>query len=101
MHLAIEGLFWILAALLAGAAGYLLLLTAASFRAMPRPRREAGPAKRFAVMAPAHNEEETIAGLLDSLAGLDYPSSHYSVFVVADNCTDATAAVARARRSRL
>lgn len=101
MHLAIEGLFWILAALLAGAAGYLLLLTAASFRAMPRPRREAGPAKRFAVMAPAHNEEETIAGLLDSLAGLDYPSSHYSVFVVADNCTDATAAVARARGARV
>ena len=51
-------------------------------------------------MVPAHNEEATIYGLLDSLAA-HYSASHCSVFVVAENCTDATAAVARAQCSRL
>ena len=49
----------------------------------------------FAILIPAHNEEAILATLLESLANLVYPKNQYSVYVVADNCTDATARVAR------
>lgn len=50
----------------------------------------------FAILIPAHNEIELLGDLLESLANLEYPKDHYSVFVVADNCTDTTAELARA-----
>ena len=50
----------------------------------------------FAILIPAHNEQDILGTLLDSLAGLDYPRDQYTVHVVADNCTDSTANVARA-----
>lgn len=51
---------------------------------------------RFAVTVAAHNEEAVIANLIHSLRALDYPKDAYDIFVIADNCTDNTAAVARA-----
>src|SRR5437016_4801601 len=51
---------------------------------------------RFAILIPAHNEETVLGGLLESLRKLDYPRDSYSVHVVADNCTDTTAALVRA-----
>src|SRR5262245_28516768 len=53
-------------------------------------------AHHFAILVPAHNEELLLGRLLDSLARLDYPPDRYTVHVVADNCTDATAPLARA-----
>jgi cellulose synthase/poly-beta-1,6-N-acetylglucosamine synthase-like glycosyltransferase len=50
----------------------------------------------FAILIPAHNEVTILGDLLKSLAGLAYPKDHYAVYVVADNCTDATAELARA-----
>ncbi|HJT78403.1 MAG TPA: glycosyltransferase family 2 protein, partial [Gemmataceae bacterium] len=50
----------------------------------------------FAVIVPAHDEETTLRASLESCAALDYPADKFRVFVVADNCTDRTAAVARA-----
>lgn len=50
----------------------------------------------FAVLVPAHNEEATIGVLLESLGAQRYPRERFSVHVVADNCTDDTAAAARA-----
>lgn len=49
----------------------------------------------FAILVPAHNEEVLLPGLLESLAALEYPKDNYAVYVVADNCTDTTAQVAR------
>lgn len=46
------------------------------------------------VVVPAHNEATGIAATLDSLMRLDYPSDRFRVVVVADNCTDDTAAIA-------
>ena len=54
------------------------------------------PARRFAIMVPAHNEEMLIGTTLHSLAQLDYPADQYDVHVIADNCTDLTAEVAKA-----
>ena len=51
---------------------------------------------RFAILIPAHNEEETIENLLHSLSELIYPKELYRVHVVADNCTDRTAELVRA-----
>ena len=50
---------------------------------------------RYAVLIAARNEEAVIAHLLDSVRMQDYPAELVTVFVVADNCTDGTAAVAR------
>lgn len=49
----------------------------------------------FAILVPAHNETAVLGSLLESLATLSYPEDHYAVYVVADNCTDATADLAR------
>ncbi|MEO6123071.1 MAG: glycosyltransferase family 2 protein [Ilumatobacteraceae bacterium] len=49
---------------------------------------------RFAVVIPAHDEQDTIGRTLASLANSSYPSGLFAVHVVADNCSDATAEVA-------
>lgn len=51
---------------------------------------------RYAVLISARNEELVIGNLLDSISAQDYPSRLVRVFVIADNCTDKTAKVARA-----
>lgn len=51
---------------------------------------------RFAVVSCARNEEAVIGQLLDSLQNQRYPRDCFDLFVIADNCTDDTAAVARA-----
>ena len=52
------------------------------------------PKKTFAVIVAAHNEEEVIGQLVDNLQVLDYPRDLYDIYVIADNCTDNTVAVA-------
>jgi cellulose synthase/poly-beta-1,6-N-acetylglucosamine synthase-like glycosyltransferase len=53
------------------------------------------PEKDFALVIAAHNEEEVIVPLVENLLSLDYPKELYDVFVVADNCTDKTALIAK------
>ncbi len=50
---------------------------------------------RFAVLVPAHNEELLIRRVVGSLLALDYPPDLYHLHVIADNCTDSTAELAR------
>ncbi len=52
---------------------------------------------RLAVVIPAHNEQEVIANCLDSLLASDSTQNPFDVFVIADNCTDETANIARAK----
>jgi 1,2-diacylglycerol 3-beta-glucosyltransferase len=78
--------------------GYLALVTAAA-----ATRRRSGrddvtprnPRARVAVLIPAHDEERAIGRTIDSVVGQDYPRSLVDVHVVADNCSDMTAATAR------
>ena len=56
----------------------------------------AQPTHRFVVLVPAHDEERLIGATVASLESIDYPTDLFSVHVVADNCTDATAAISRA-----
>lgn len=48
----------------------------------------------YAVLIAARNEEAVIENLIESIKEQIYPSEYITVFVVADNCTDNTAAVA-------
>ncbi len=84
---------------LAGTGGtYFSLLTAATFLKGHGAFRSTPPRPRFAVIVPAHDEEHALPDTLRSLEQLDYPPERYGVFVVADNCRDATAEVARRYR---
>lgn len=51
--------------------------------------------KTFAMVVCAHNEAAVIAPLVDNLRKLNYNNQLYDIFVVADNCNDDTAEVAR------
>jgi cellulose synthase/poly-beta-1,6-N-acetylglucosamine synthase-like glycosyltransferase len=79
---------------------YLLVLSAAAVWAPQRPR-PGRRQRRFAILVPAHNEALVIERLLESVARQTYPRSLISVFVVADNCTDGTADLARAGGARV
>src|SRR5690242_1223505 len=92
----LKTLVWLIEGILALMVGYLLLLTGAAFRAVRRtPPRGRAPDRRFLFLVPAHNEEQLLPGLLENLCALDYPEPLYAVHVVADNCTDRTAELAR------
>ena len=49
----------------------------------------------FALVVAAHNEEAVIENMVESLKRLNYPKESYDIFVIADNCTDPTAEIAR------
>lgn len=60
--------------------------------------RKFKPAKhnhKYAILIPARNEEAVLGNLLDSIWKQDYDMSLVTVFVIADNCTDHTAEIAR------
>ncbi len=56
---------------------------------------------KYAVLIAARNEETVIGNLIDSIKKQDYPSELVTVFVVADNCTDKTALIARQAGARV
>ncbi len=73
-------------------ATYLALLAVAA-------RRIVSPAAdhslTFTIIVPAHDEVIGIASTIRSVLAVDYPRDRFRVLVVADNCTDDTALVAR------
>ena len=50
---------------------------------------------KFMMILPAHNEASVIGALIESLQALDYPKELYDIYVIADNCTDNTAQIAK------
>ncbi|MCI8464647.1 MAG: glycosyltransferase family 2 protein [Lachnospiraceae bacterium] len=64
----------------------------------PENVQEATP-RRYAVAISARNESAVIGELLESIRKQNYPSELLDVYVVADNCTDNTAQVARKHRA--
>jgi 1,2-diacylglycerol 3-beta-glucosyltransferase len=78
---------------LTAASGYLGLLAVLARRGAPPP---GAPPCRVTVVVPAHDEEAGISDTVRSLLAVDYPQESFDVLVVADNCSDGTAEVARA-----
>jgi len=50
---------------------------------------------RFMAIIPAHNEATVVGNLIESLKKQNYPKELYDIYVIADNCTDNTAEIAR------
>ena len=50
---------------------------------------------KFMAIIPAHNEESVVANLIESLKNQNYPKELLDIYVIADNCTDRTAEVAK------
>ena len=50
---------------------------------------------KFMAIIPAHNEESVVGNLIESLKNQDYDKEDYDIYVIADNCTDRTARIAR------
>jgi len=94
VHFVIVLALWIVALPAAAACLYLLVLTFLS-AALPTPAPSSRKL-RFDIIVPAHNEEHVLANVIGSLQALDWPADQFRVVVVADNCTDATAAIAAA-----
>lgn len=79
---------------------YQWFLAVSSFFYRPPMASSGGGQGQFLVLIPAHNEEVGIASTLESLRNLNYPSDRYKVLVIADRCSDGTAAVARSLNAR-
>ncbi len=60
-------------------------------RKFPKAKKQ----HKIAIVVAARNEEAVIGNLLESIRKQDYPAELLTTFVVADNCTDQTAQVAR------
>ena len=60
----------------------------------PKTFPEAEP-RKYAILIAGRNEENVIGQLLTSIKKQKYPAELIDTYVVADNCTDSTAAVAR------
>ncbi len=72
---------------------YVLVLTMLSQRLEPLI-----PSLRtlqFDIIVPAHDEASVIERTVASLRKIDWPADRFRVWVIADNCTDATAALAQ------
>ncbi|MDT8368311.1 MAG: glycosyltransferase family 2 protein [Longimicrobiales bacterium] len=91
----------LLSLLLGSLVTVLLLPTLSDLISLVTPARTVdrardGEVPRLLFLVPAHDEELLLGRCLWSVLAVDHPLERTRVLVVADNCTDSTAAVARA-----
>ena len=68
---------------------------AASFPNSLADASSAEKSARFLLLIPAHDEELLLGDALRALQRMEYPRTRYEIVVIADNCSDATARIAR------
>ena len=73
---------------------YYFILAFFGLRRKPE-KKNYTPTKKFAMIVAAHNEEVVIGKLIESMLNQNYPRELFDIFVIADNCTDNTAKIAR------
>jgi len=93
--------FLIALALLPGTLELLLLTLAGLFRPRKPPEIDMPEPFALTVVVPAHNEKLTIARCVRSIFAAGCGSIDLRVVVVADNCTDQTASIARSAGARV
>src|SRR3954453_22525294 len=92
----------ILGGVLDASAGDLVVLVVAALFYRDSSQPAGAPASRTVVaLIPAHDEETTIAACVQSLQEQAYPEDLFDVVVIADNCTDETAAAAAAAGAKV
>ena len=87
--------------LLMGTMIYQIVIGLFGFRKATKDYADHDPKSRFLVLIPAHNEERVIGDIVRNLEEMDYPREMYDFYVIADNCTDRTAEVAREMGARV
>ena len=80
---------------------YLAIALTGWFRKKPEKHIPNPHPHKFAVVIAAHDERMVIGKTLDSIINMDYPSELIDVYVVADNCSDNTAEIARSKGVRV
>ena len=96
----IDFLFYPIAAYILLTTGYLFFLTVAAwfFKKKTTPR---GSISSVTVVIPAHNEALGIIQTIESIQGTAFPLDQYQIVVIADNCDDDTARVAKDAGARV
>ncbi|MEY8000009.1 glycosyltransferase family 2 protein [Clostridium sp. Mt-5] len=74
---------------------YLILSLFGLYKRRDNGAQNCAPKNTFALLVAAHNEEMVIAQIIESLKDMDYPKNMYDIFVIADNCNDGTADIAK------
>lgn len=74
---------------------FIYLLVAFKAKKVKKPEIQEVQQHRFAIIVPARNEELVIGQLIKSIQQQSYPKELVDIFVIADNCTDQTACVAK------
>lgn len=74
---------------------YLILSLFGIYKKKDEGAKNCPPKKTFALLVAAHNEEMVVGKIVESLQNIEYPKDMYDIFVIADNCTDKTADIAR------
>lgn len=74
---------------------YQIFYTIVPFSIKPRPHKIPIKKNKIAILIAARNEEKVIGNLLSSINNQDYDADFLEVVVIADNCTDNTANIAR------
>ena len=87
-------LLFVIAVPAVATSAYLLLFTLLSATPPVPPRYSRR--LRFEIIVPAHNEAANIVDAVRSLQRIDWPKDAFRIIVVADNCSDNTALLARA-----
>lgn len=89
---------WALALAVTVAAFYRATFAAAYFvsgRKKTDSQPTTGSPPRFAVLIPAHDEELLIETVIQTIRAAHYPRERIEIHVIADNCSDRTAAIVR------
>lgn len=90
-----EGLMSVLSIWLMLLLVYQVVISFFGFRKNTKDYQDHDPKLRFLVLVPAHNEENVIGDIISNLENMEYPRELYDFYILADNCTDLTAQVAR------
>lgn len=73
---------------------YLAFLSVLAYMERNSKCMKAQHERRFAIVVPAYNEENSLPRTLRNLLQVNYPQDKFDIVVIADNCTDDTAYVA-------
>ena len=74
---------------------YQIFYTIVPFSIKARKHKKPIKTSKIAILIAARNEEKVIGELLRSIENQDYDKKHLKTVVIADNCTDSTAKIAK------
>lgn len=74
---------------------YQLGISLCSLVKLKEKKLEVDKEHKFMAIIPAHNEENVVGSLIESLKSQTYNKDLYDIYVIADNCNDRTARIAR------